>query len=227
MESLFARSAPKRSRVCFTLGASLLLHGGLVGVAEMWTPPQPQEHSVVMSWDEYRDPGVAPLPANALVDNSEASTPPPPTVDVSTPSPVEPQTDPDFSEPVQTPVSRRPVASKPVAVTRSNHRTATQGTGSGPAVASATNGTDGVSASVTKAWFMPHPPYPQSMVGHSSSGATTVRIATDASGQVSSVIVTQSADNALLDSYTESYVRTHWRGPANASRVTQFVYRTR
>ena len=51
-----------------------------------------------------------------------------------------------------------------------------------------------------------------------------MQITTDAFGNVSDVAIVRSAGNAVLDAATRSYVRANWKGPANASRTTEFVY---
>ena len=75
-------------------------------------------------------------------------------------------------------------------------------------------------------WYMPHPPYPAGRL-LTATGVTTVRIVTDASGRVASAAIVRSTGNPILDAHTVIYVREHWRGPANASRTTEFVYQLR
>ena len=75
-------------------------------------------------------------------------------------------------------------------------------------------------------WYMPHPPYPAGRL-LTGTGVTTVRIITDASGRIASAVIVRSTGNPILDAHTVIYVREHWRGPANASRTTEFVYQLR
>ena len=74
-------------------------------------------------------------------------------------------------------------------------------------------------------WTTPHPPYPEAARASHITGTTTVEVYTDASGRVSSVSITQSAGNAILDYSTQVYVKEHWTGPPNSSHSTSFEYR--
>ena len=229
MESLFARSTPKRGRVCIMLGASLLLHGGLVGIAEMWTPPPPPERSVDPWWIDPPEPGGDPVLPRGAVDTPEASTPTPPSVEDTLPTPVPAEAEPEIYEPTQTPVPHRVARQKLSTTVHNNHGPVSQNAGPNSTAGGVADGigelpTNGLVA----VWVTPHPPYPPSMMMRSSSTtSTTVHITTDANGRISNVVITKSAGNSALDSYTETYVRTHWRGPANASRNTEFVYQRR
>ena len=74
-------------------------------------------------------------------------------------------------------------------------------------------------------WRTPHPGYPVAARASHITGTTTVHYTTDASGNVSSVNITQRAGNAILDHYTEEWVKSNWHGPPNSSNSTTFEYR--
>ena len=74
-------------------------------------------------------------------------------------------------------------------------------------------------------WRTPHPPYPAAARASHITGTTTVSVSTDAAGNVSSVTITQSAGNAILDHFTQLYVKDNWKGPPNSSQSTTFEYR--
>ena len=74
-------------------------------------------------------------------------------------------------------------------------------------------------------WRTPHPPYPAAARASHITGTTTVNYSTDASGNVSSVSISQSAGNSILDHFTEVYVKDNWKGPPNSSHSTTFEYR--
>ena len=76
----------------------------------------------------------------------------------------------------------------------------------------------------TLGWKTPRPPYPRSQLLSRVQGTTTVHFTTDASGNVASATIVKSTGNAALDASTLSFVRANWRGPANASRTTEFSY---
>lgn len=229
MESLFVHPTPKRWRVCVMLGVSLLLHGGIIGVAGIWKQPEPPEHSVEVTWTDV-ETGSDNAQQPKQEDSPQSATPAPPVVEIPMSTPPVAGEDPLIYEPAQTPPTRRLPVSKPLVPTHTT-RTATTNVRSGSfnSTSVGTNGPFGNGSAVSVgAWVTPHPPYPQSMLlKRSAAASTTVHITTDASGQISSVIIVKSAGNPLLDSYTETYVRSHWRGPANASRNTEFVYQTR
>jgi TonB family protein len=74
-------------------------------------------------------------------------------------------------------------------------------------------------------WSMPHPPYPAAARASHVTGTTTVSISTDATGKVSNVTITASAGNAILDHFTQVYVKDNWKGPPNSTHTTTFEYR--
>ncbi len=230
MQSLFVRPAPKKGRVLVMLGASLLLHGGLVGIGALWTPPDPPPHTVPIDWGDFPGPaGPPPVPVPSPTNDPIDSTPTPSTPEPTVPTPPVVD-DKEFSEPVQTPPPRKLSVSRPPVKPRSVRTLAAAG--SNPSQPN--GGVTGVQSSAVagpsangKAWFTPHPPYPARGLNLHVTGATTVRITTDATGQVSNVVIVRSAGNPVLDTQTENYVRTNWHGPPNATRTTEFVYEIR
>ena len=230
MESLLTRSDARKGRVCLMLGASLLLHGGIIGIAGMWSQPEPPDHSVVLDWVDSGS-GGAPDPLPVQMDTPDPSTPAPPVIDVAMPSP--PLTPDDFQiyEPAQTPAPHRSTVSRSVVTRRLDHTLTTAGSASNATGNNTSSSPIGFPNAGSKAnsgvWVTPHPSYPRSLLLSRPIGETTVQILTDASGQISNVAITKSTGNPALDNYTETFVRRHWHGPANASRTTEFVYQIR
>ena len=224
MESLFARPHPKRGRVVLMLGASLLLHGGIVGIGALWTQPDPAPHSVDI--DLGFDTPSSGVPVEVKIDQPPSSDTPeptttPPTDTKADPTPPEDTDAPDFAPPrAQTPPPQRSVSSRAAPAVHSTGASSTSHSLPGQQ----TNGAPGgAPAGIVQPWVMPHPPFLQA--AHLSSiAATTVRITTDAAGRVSSAILVKSTGNPVLDNHTVNYVRANWHGPANASRTTEFVY---
>jgi protein TonB len=195
-----------------------------------------------VSWD-VKEPPVELDLADKLGDPDVrelvvADTPPPedqPTPPPDTPPPDDtppPQEDPDMADPEQTPPPPTPKpAAKPAAPKSSpppanakHGPVAVEGVvGGNPAGTKATGNPGGLKVS-SVGWKTPHPPYPaQARMAH-VTGSTSVRITTDASGTVTSVVITKSAGSAILDSNTQSYVKMNWKGPPNSTHDTEFVY---
>lgn len=231
MESLFVRQAPKKGRVGLMLAASLLFHGGIVGIAALWLQPDPEEHTVIIGelipveegkpapWSPPATPEVSEIP--------DATTPTPPDAE-SIPTPPVLTQDPEMEETVKpTPVPRRSLSVRPAMPTRvTGPQTTSHSTTNQPGSGVPGNANAGPAGAVG-VWSMPHPPYPPGLLASHATGATTVQITTDASGRVSNVVILKSAGNPVFDNQTENYVRTHWHGPPNASRTTQFIYQIR
>ena len=229
MESLFDRRQPKQGRVCLMLGASLLLHSGVVGIGALWTQPEPELHSLppfIVDDAPSAGPPLVNVPRSSVNETPEPTSTP--ELDVKVAETPPPPTDtPDFAQPPEpTPPSRKLTAAKPASAAHpANAQTVTRAfpgqSGEGVAGSSG-NG----SAKTAGTWVMPHPPYPRTSLSQ-PTGATTVRITTDASGRVSNVVILKSVGSPILDNQTESYVRMNWHGAANASRTTEFVYQLR
>lgn len=56
-------------------------------------------------------------------------------------------------------------------------------------------------------------------------GITIVRLTTNAQGEIASVVVIKSAGSAGLDQAAVDYLKKHFHGPPNFSRVFAFVYK--
>ena len=229
MESLFARQRPKKGWVFLMLGGSLLVHGGLVGIGALMVQPEPP--IIYVDWQVPEDDGSPPPPVKVtdpveqptMVDGPTAT---PDVIDLSVPTPPSVPDDTTFAEPAS-PTPRLKIAVKPVAPTRAN-TVHTPSSASGMLGNGALGSTGASRSAGVATWVMPHPPYPAAIRRLvSAGGLTTVRITTDATGRVSSVVIVRSTGNPMLDAHTVSYVRENWRGPANASRTTEFLYQLR
>lgn len=74
-------------------------------------------------------------------------------------------------------------------------------------------------------WTTPKPPYPyQARTAH-LTGVTEVRVTTDSSGRVNSVVVVKSAGSGVLDSNSQSWAKEKWSGPPNATYTKKLEYR--
>ena len=223
MESLFTRPAPKRGRVALMLAGSLVFHGGLVGIGALVVqlPPKPE-----MQWFPVPEDGPGPIFVPEPSVQPEVESGPTATPDVIAPAIATPPSafdDPVFAEP-SSPTPQRKVAVKPTNASRTVNTQPTSVTaapGSGLSTGTKVGPTSGAVS-----WSMPHPPYPANRL-LAGKGTTKVQITTDASGRISNVVVIQSTGNPVLDAHTVRYVRENWRGPANASRTTEFVYQLR
>lgn len=228
MESLFARQAPKRQGVLLMVAGSLVFHGGLVGIGALFVPA-PSKEPVVVDWIPM-DEGGNPTPVSVVEppQQIEVNTEPTATPDVAEPTADTPPLvdDPVFAEPFTPAPHQRVVVRTAAAPRNSMSRPFSQVPGVVVSTASNAPGM-GLGSSIPSAWTMPHPPYPSRLHGAPATGVTTVRITTDAAGRITDVVIVQSAGNPVLDAHTVSYVRANWRGPANASRTTQFVYQLR
>ena len=228
MESLFTQHAPKRGRLVLMLVGSLVIHGGWVGIGALFVQPPPK---VDVDWlppgDGDPNPPARPPEIIPPVEMNPEPTAKPDVIEPEFLAPLAPADVPDFVEPSKPSPHQQRTAVKP-AVARTN--SAVRSNFSAPSVPG--SGTIGVPSGNTAAgtsavpWVMPHPPYP-AFLRNSPSVSVTVRITTDAAGQVSNVAVARSTGNAALDAYTVSRVRGTWHGPANSSRVTEFTYQLR
>ena len=73
-------------------------------------------------------------------------------------------------------------------------------------------------------WKISKPPYPYAMRAARAQGSGTLRVATNASGQVTEANVTQSSGSSTLDENTSHYARSFWSGPPNSTRLVPFTY---
>ena len=87
-------------------------------------------------------------------------------------------------------------------------------------------GTPGGQKIGTQGWRTPKPPYPNSALASHIQGSGSVRISTDASGNVTNVVVTGPI-SPVLDANTRSFARGNWKGPPNATRTVAVIYQIR
>lgn len=224
MQSLFARPTPTRGRIALMLAGSLIFHGGLVGIGALIVPPAPKPEVPWFPDPQYDGPEVIPVPEPSVQPEVESGpTATPEAIEPTVATPPSAPDDPVFAEP-SSPTPQQKVATKPnVAVRTRNVSTTpiTTAPGNGPSTGAKVG-----SASGTMSWSMPHPPYPANRL-FAGKGTTKVQITTDAGGRIANVVIIQSTGNPVLDAHTVRYVRENWRGPANASRTTEFVYQLR
>ena len=214
---------------------SIAIHGALVGVGyAMWQPISHVEE--VPTTDVYTAPVLGDPEVRELVVPMDAPTPPPdqptPPPDATpppddTPPPTEvPDMDDDKPTPPPKPkTAARPAATPPPAGAKRGPVAVAGQVGGNP------NGTKAVGnpgaskvGPQNQGWRIPKPGYPAAARASHITGSTTVHVTTDASGNISAVTITQRAGNAILDHYTEEYVKSNWHGPPNSSRDTSFVY---
>lgn len=232
-ESLFMRRPPRRGRFVLMVLGSFAFHYGLVGVGAIFTrdtswdvkePPVELELA-----DKLGDPDVRELVVADTPPPEDQPTPPPeetPTPDETPP----PQEDPDMADPEATPPPETPKPSVKPVVKRAtpppanakHGPIAVEGVVGGNPNGTKATGTPG--AKVIGHWTTPRPPYPQQARMAKLKGSGSVRISTDASGNVTSASVVQSAGSGILDNNVVGYARSNWKGPPNASTTVPFTY---
>ena len=226
--SLFRDRPARKTRMTMMVSGAVLIHFSIVGVGAMWQQPvtaPPKDLVTLVFPDPPTDPGVQLLPVanSAPVETPDPSTPMPqvPTYTDVPPTAVVPEmSEPSDNTPPPKPRHASIHATNALSALNSAH---------GAASASSLSGnnlgvTPGSGRAGTPLWTTPKPPYPSNLRTARLQGTTTVKIVTDASGNVATVVIVRSAGNALLDRYTQNYVREFWKGPANATRTTEFVY---
>ena len=216
------------------VAGAVLVHFGIIGVGAMWRQPatERKDDSTVV---EVIGPGLEPVDENVAyvtVDNSA----PTPIQDNSMPAPeppvqsdpLPPEVVPEMPEPSDaTPLPRQrdaPSRTTNPPATANLSRTAPGMPGTRSDNLGTTAGLLGSGRAGIQGWKMPRPPYPAALRATGFQGATTVRITTDANGNVTTVEIIRSAGNVLIDRNTQVYVREFWKGPPNATRTTEFVY---
>lgn len=217
------------------LCGSLLFHGTLVGTAALWphsTPPPTDFIYYCPTIDVVDEPGPAvdykPLDAPTFAPpeitppeerNSLSETDIPPDLDqeVADPGPAKPVT-PPRSTPTRKPT--RPAVSNMSTGPRPNLSTGSVANSVGGFGAGQPgNGTGMVG------WKIPKLIYPATLRSQHVQGVAKLKIATDANGHVSEVVILKSTGNSLLDANTVQRVRLTWSGPPNASTVREVEYR--
>ena len=217
------------------VAGAVLVHCGIVVVGAMWPQrvTQREDDSTVV---DVVGPALEPVDDSVqyvTVDNSaptpsQESATPTPEIPVQS-DPLPPEVVPEMPAPSDaTPPPRlrhAPLHSvnPPAAANLSRTALGTSGVPSGnPGAATGEPGNGQAGAS---GWKMPKPSYPAALRIAGFQGATTVRITTDAGGNVVTVEIVRSAGNVVADRHTQEYVREFWKGPPNATRTTEFVYR--
>ena len=74
-------------------------------------------------------------------------------------------------------------------------------------------------------WFTPAPNYPERARMHSENGTGRLLVVTGDDGWVRQARMVESTGSKTLDRYTEQFVLSNWRGPANSQRTISFDYR--
>ena len=232
--SLFRDRPTRKTRMTMMVAGAVLVHFGIVGVGAMWKASVMQRKDDPTVLDVI-GPGLEPVDNQVQYVTVENTAPTPsqesstPTPEVSVPSdPLPSEVVPEMSDlsDATPPPRPRQVPSRtanPSAMANSTR--ATPGTSGAPTGnPGSTAGVPGSGRTGAQGWKMPKPPYPMALRTTGLQGATTLRITTDANGNVTAVEIIRSAGNALLDHNTQVYVREFWKGPPNATRTTEFVY---
>ncbi len=212
---------------------SLVLHVSLVGLAAIWPtyrswtlPEQVTTLDTGPVLGETVQELIAPKEEPVPTPDSQPTPPPedtPPPDDTPPPS-----DDPDMTEPppkkIDKPKPNKPAGTPyPANVKRGDHPQA--GVVGGVPHAEKTTGTPGAAHLGSAGWHKPDPPYPaQARMSH-VVGSGSVRCATDASGQVISAVIVESAGSAILDHNMTSFARANWSGPPNSTATIPFTYR--
>ena len=208
------------------VAGAVLIHTAIAGLGALWQRPvvaaQNESETPIEIVDSSARPDADNIRYITVTNTAPALTPESPMPvpeDAAVNEPAPPMAVPNFSEPADgaSPPKPRHAANPPM--------------GSGPThtaadLSAGPGGTRGTASGV-RSWKTPKPPYPAALQSAGFQGATTVRITTDASGNIATVEIVKSAGNALLDRNTQSYVREFWKGPPNATRTTEFVYQLR
>ena len=79
---------------------------------------------------------------------------------------------------------------------------------------------------VTQGWHTPLPPYPLIAKSARIQGSGAVRISTDSSGKVTSVVIARPI-NPILDAHTRSFALANWKGPPDSTRTVPVSYQLR
>lgn len=157
--------------------------------------------------------------------------PPPPVTDIPTPPPpVEKPEMPQIVAPMPkaTPAPKRDLAAKPAPAPQGAKKGPTPQPGQvdGNVTKGETAGTPGGQKIGTTGWRTPRPPYPPAALASRIQGKGSVRISTDASGKVTSAVITGPI-HSLLDVNTRSFALGNWKGPPNQSITVPVIYQIR
>ena len=241
MSAPIAYRKPKSGRLVLLFLISIGLHVG-VAVFVVWAGKhlhyeQKPEDMLdlgmdVTLGDEVQELIVAQTPP-APPEPEPPPPPPEPEPPVPEPEPEPaPMEKPDFVEPAPPPKSTP--APKPKVVAKAAPAppgakvgpTPRPGVVGGNVTEDKVTGTPGGQKIGNQGWRTPRPPYPPAALASRIQGSGSVRISTDASGNVTNVVVTGPI-NPLLDANTRSFARGNWKGPPNTTRTVPVVYQIR
>ena len=231
--SLFKNRPVRRGRIALMVLGSLAIHGALIGVGyAMWQPISHVEEVPTTDVDlapQLGDPEVRELvvPMDAPTPPPDMPTPPPdqtPPPDDTPPPTEEPDMDMDKPTPPPKPKTAVKYAATPAPAGAKRGPVAQAGVVGGNPNGTKATGIPG-GRNVGVGWSTPKPPYPAAARASHITGITTVSYTTDGSGSVSSVTISKSAGNAILDHFTQVYVKDNFKGPPNSSHTFTFEYR--
>lgn len=232
-DSLFAHRPLRRGRFAVMLAGSLLFHCALVGVAAIW--PARRSYQLPDPVTEIGLDDKLGEEVQKLVVAEDAPTPPPESTPEPTPPPEEAETpppteDPDMTEPEATPTPA-PKPKAPRAAATPPPANAKRGRDAQPGQvdgnvdhSSKLTGTPG-GAKIGLGWKTPRPQYPYQARASRVQGSGTVRISTNAAGNVISATIAQSVGSGVLDSNTIAFAKSNWHGPPNSTTTVQFTYK--
>jgi TonB family protein len=130
---------------------------------------------------------------------------------VIVPTPPQPTPPPEQAIPVVAKQSIKPAKSHPPAHPAISHpSTATAQASSKPAAASSYAPGDNV---------LPHPPYPPEARDRRQTGTVMMSLQFDSRGNVVQAEVAQSSGVQLLDTFTRTFIRTHWHSLSYAGQT--------
>ena len=209
----------------FAIAASCAFHaltlGSLLGLAcyyQSQAPPSPSGSAAGAPTITLEAMVVAPTRPEPPPASVAAFTPPtipmlsPPTVDKTPQTPIAPTKIPDDGVPV---LPLRLSKSAP-GKTEEPHHTISHATTPSSAKPVAATKPSSYAPGIN---FLPHPPYPTEAQNRGLMGTVYVDVHFDAKGRVTSVDVTESSGVKVLDSETQSFIRTKWHCPSYAGQI--------
>ena len=238
MSAPIAYRKPKSARLAPLFALSIGVHVG-VAMFAIWAgshwrfEPKPED-MLDLGMDVTLGEEVQELIAAETPPAPPEPPPPePPTPPEPDPEPVpEPMEKPDFIEPAPAPkatpapkpkVVAKPAPAPPGAKTGPTPRPGVVG---GNVTEGKLTGTPGGQKIGNQGWRTPRPPYPAAALASRIQGSGSVRISTDASGNVTNAVITGPI-NPVLDANTRSFARGNWKGPPNATRTVPVIYQIR
>lgn len=222
--SLFAPPPRRKLGLILTLSGSLLFHGSLVGVAALWPTHQTALEPLPPVDLEPGLPNDPQLPETPAPTGSEPEAPVMSAVEPTAEQPpvVEPDTDDmTVATPTPRPAVIRTTAPRPGMATVKANTSTSRVESNGLVGSGAGAGHTGVR------WSVPRPAYPSALRLAHVQGSGSVRVTTNASGQVVSAVIVQSTGSLALDEQTCQTAKTRWSGPPNAATTVPITYQLR